>query len=145
VKLSWFDGGIYPPRPDILPDEVEFASDGGVIFIGEKGILLHDTYGANPRLYPQALSAAAAAVPRTMPRITWSHELNWTKAIRGEASASSPIETAAVLTETMLLGLAALRAGPGKKILYDAERGRIANFPDANQYLTREYRSGWAI
>src|SRR6202795_5089261 len=22
VKLSWFDGGIYPPRPDVLPDEV---------------------------------------------------------------------------------------------------------------------------
>jgi hypothetical protein len=129
----------------MLPDEVELASDGGGIFIGEKGILLHDTYGANPRLYPQALSAAAAAVPRTTPRITWSHELNWTKAIRGEASASSPIETAAVLTETMLLGLVALRAGPGKKILYDAERGRIANFPDANQYLTREYRAGWAI
>jgi len=145
VKLSWFDGGIYPPRPDILPDEVELASEGGVIFIGEKGILLHDTYGANPRMYPQALSAAAAAVPKSIPRILWSHELNWTKAIRGEATASSPLESAAALTETMLLGLVALRTGQGKKILYDAERGQIANFPDANQYLTREYRAGWAI
>ena len=26
----------------------------------------------------------AAKVPKTMPRITWSHELNWAKAIRGE-------------------------------------------------------------
>ena len=95
VKLSWFDGGIYPPRPDILPDEVELASEGGVIFIGEKGILLHDTYGANPRLYPHELTAAAAAVPKSIPRIPWSHELNWTKAIRGEATASSPIEYAA--------------------------------------------------
>ena len=145
VKLSWFDGGIYPPRPDILPDEVELASEGGVIFIGEKGILLHDTYGANPRLYPHELTAAAAAVPKSTPRIPWSHELNWTKAIRGEATASSPLESAARLTETMLLGLVALRTGQGKKILYDAERGQISNFPDANQYLTREYRAGWAI
>ncbi len=45
----------------------------------------------------------------------------------------------------MLLGLVALRAGQGKKILYDVERGQITNFPDANQYLTREYRAGWAI
>jgi len=145
VKLSWFDGGIYPPRPDLLPDDVELKSEGGVIFIGEKGILLHDTYGANPRLYPQALAEAAAAVPKSIPRIMWSHELNWTKAIRGEAKASSPIEYGAQLTETMLLGVVALRAGQGKKILYDGERGQITNIADANQYLTRDYRAGWAI
>jgi predicted dehydrogenase len=145
VKLSWFDGGIYPPRPDVLPDEVELASEGGVIFIGDKGILMNDTYGANPRVYPQALTEAAAATPKSIPRILWSHELNWTKAIRGEARASSPIEYAAQLTETMLLGLVALRTGPGKKILYDGERGRITNIAEANQYLSREYRAGWAI
>jgi hypothetical protein len=145
VKLSWYDGGIYPPRPDALPDEVVLASEGGVIFVGEKGILLHNTYGANPRLYPQSLEEAAAAVPKSIPRIAWSHELNWIKAIRGEAKSSSPIEYAAQLTETMLLGLVALRAGQGKKILYDGERGQITNVPEANQYLTREYRAGWAI
>jgi len=145
VKLSWFDGGIYPPRPDILPDDVELKSEGGVIFIGEKGILLHDTYGANPRLYPQTLAEAAAATPKSMSRIAWSHELNWAKAIRGEAKASSPIEYAAQLTETMLLGVVALRTGQGKKILYDGERGLITNIADANQHLTREYRAGWAI
>jgi hypothetical protein len=145
VKLFWFDGGIYPPRPDVLPDDVDLKSEGGVIFIGEKGILLHDTYGANPRLYPQALAEAAAAIPKSIPRITWSHELNWIKAIRGEAKASSPIEYAARLTETMLLGVAALRAGPGKKILYDGESGRVTNIAGANQYLTRDYRAGWEI
>jgi predicted dehydrogenase len=145
VKLSWFDGGIYPPRPEVLPDDVELASEGGVIFIGDKGVLLHDTYGANPRLYPQTLRETAAAVPRSLPRIAWSHEFNWTKAIRGEAAASAPIEYAARLTETMLLGLVALRAGPGKKILYDGQRGQITNYAGASQYLTREYRCGWAI
>jgi predicted dehydrogenase len=143
VKLTWFDGGIYPPRPDLLPDDVVLKSEGGVIFIGENGILLHDTYGANPRLYPPSLMEAAATIPKSIPRIAWSHELNWTKAIRGEAKASSPIEYAARLTETMLLGLVALRTGQGKKILYDGESGQITNIADANHYLTREYRAGW--
>jgi predicted dehydrogenase len=143
VKLSWFDGGIYPPRPDLLPDDVTLKSEGGVIFIGEKGILLHDTYGANPRIYPESLMDAAGAVPKSTPRIQWTHELNWTKAIRGEAKASSPFEYAAQLTETMLLGLVALRAGQGKKIVYDGAAGQVTNFPDANQYLTRDYRAGW--
>jgi predicted dehydrogenase len=145
VKLFWNDGGIFPPRPDMLPDEIDLAGEGGVIFIGEKGILLHDTYGANPRLYPQSLLEQAAAVPKSMPRIAWSHEFNWAKAIRGEAKASSPFEYAAQLTETMLLGIVALRTGQGKKLLYDGERGEITNHADANQYLTRDYRAGWSI
>jgi predicted dehydrogenase len=145
VKLSWFDGGIYPPRPDILPDDIELKSGGGVIFIGEKGILLNDTYGANPRLYPKDLAEAAAAVPTSIPRIPWTHELNWIKAIRGEAKASSPLEYAAKLTETMLLGLVALRTGQGRKIQYDGERGQVTNIAEANEYLSRDYRAGWAI
>jgi predicted dehydrogenase len=145
VKLTWYDGGLYPPRPDVLPDDVVLKSEGGVIFIGEKGILLNETYGSNPQLYPASLMERAAAVPQSIPRITWGHEMNWAKACKGQAKASSPIEYAAQLTETMLLGLVALRAGQGRKILYDGANMRITNIPDANQYLTREYRAGWAI
>jgi predicted dehydrogenase len=145
VKLHWTDGGILPFRPDGLPDDVDLKSDGGVIFVGDKGLLVHGTYGSNPELHPRSLMEQAALVPKSIPRIEWSHELNWAKAIRGEAKASSPLEYAARLTETMLLGLAALRAGQGRKIVYDGERGQITNVPDANQYLTREYRAGWEI
>ena len=45
----------------------------------------------------------------------------------------------------MLLGVVALRAGQGKKMLYDGENMEFTNAPEANQYLTREYRAGWAI
>jgi hypothetical protein len=145
VKLNWYDGGLYPPRPDLLPDDVPLKSEGGVIFIGEKGILMHDTYGANPRLFPQSLSEEAALVPKSYPRIEWSHELNWAKAAKGLAKSSSPIEYGAQLTETMLLGLVALRTGQGRKILYDGANMRVTNIPEANQYLTREYRAGWNI
>src|SRR3954467_7372613 len=58
VKLFWSDGGLFPPRPDMLPDtgpDAVLKSEGGVIFIGEKGILINDTYGANPRVYPESL------------------------------------------------------------------------------------------
>jgi hypothetical protein len=71
--------------------------------------------------------------------------MNWVKAIKGETKASSPLEYAAQLTETMLLGIVALRAGQGRKILYDGDKMLVTNIPDANQYLTREYRAGWAV
>ena len=47
------------------------------------------------------------------------------------------------MTETILLGGVALRAG--KKVEYDAAKTEITNVPEANQYLTREYREGWEI
>ena len=145
VKLNWYDGGLYPPRPDLLPDDVTLKSEGGVIFIGEKGILMNDTYGENPRIWPDSLMQQAQSVPKSIPRIESSHELNWAKACKGQATASSPIEYAAQLTETMLLGIVALRTGQGRKIMYDGENMRVTNIPEANQYLTREYRQGWAV
>jgi hypothetical protein len=143
--MSWFDGGLMPPRPAQLPDSVVLDREGGVVFIGDKGILLHGTYGSKPKVYPEALMEAAVSVPRTMTRIVTSHEMNWANACKGQGQTTSPIEYAARLTEVMLLGNVALRAGQGVKILYDGATGRITNNEKANQYLTREYRAGWSV
>jgi hypothetical protein len=116
-----------------------------VAFIGTEGILLHGTYGEKPTLYPESLRAAAAAVPKTLPRVIGTHEMNWVAACKGQGPPSCPIEYAARLTEVMLLGVVALRAGQGQKILYDGDAMRITNVPEANQYLTREYRAGWSV
>jgi hypothetical protein len=45
----------------------------------------------------------------------------------------------------MLLGVVALRAGPSRKIIYDADKMQVTNMPEVNRFLTREYRSGWQI
>ncbi len=145
VKLSWYDGGLMPPRPDGLPDDVTFNREGQVIFIGDKGLLLHETYGLKPKLYPLELNDRTASVPAKYPRILTSHEMNWANAAKGIGEASSPFEHGAALTEVMLLGLVALRAGQGKKIYYDATNMTIPNAPEANQYLTRQYREGWSV
>ena len=145
VDLNWYDGGLMPARPDVLPDDVAFNAEGGVIFVGDKGILMHETYGRNPRLFPQSLMAAAAAVPEKYPRVAESHPMNWANACKGLGSAASPFEYAAPLTEVMLLGMVALRTGQGRKILYDGEAMKVTNVPEANQYLTREYRQGWQL
>ena len=51
--------------PTFCPTTSRSRAKGGVIFIGEKGILMHDTYGANPRLFPVSLTEDAALVPKT--------------------------------------------------------------------------------
>jgi predicted dehydrogenase len=147
VKVLWYDGGLMPPRPQFLPDDITLprGDGGGGVFIGTRGILTYDTYGNNPKVYPETLAQAAEKVPKTFPRIEVPHEVNFAQACKGEAKASAPFDYSAKLTETMLLGIAALRAGQGKKVLYDGAKMQFTNAPDANQYLTREYRAGWAI
>jgi hypothetical protein len=117
--------------------------------VGEKGILLHDTYGRNPRLYPETLTEAAKAVPQKYERVEADsqnnalHRMNWAKAARGLTKASCPFDYAGPLTETMLLGIVALRTGQGRRIQYDGVTGRVTNVTEANQFLQRDYRPGW--
>jgi predicted dehydrogenase len=153
VTITWNDGGLMAPRPDVLPDDVPLDRGGGVIFIGEKGILVHGTYGANPKVYPALLMEVAQKVPKTYPRIATNddmqrsarHRMNWANAIKGKEKNTCPFEYASRLTETMLLGVVAMRAGQGRRIYYDGEAGKITNIADANQYLQREYRKGWSL
>ncbi len=153
VKMTWCDGGLMPGRPEALPASVTLDRGGGVILIGEKGILLHETYGSRPRLYPESLMEEARRVPKTHPPIQTSdgpkrsapHRMNWIDAIRGRSKTTSPFEYAGPLTETMLLGVVALRTGQGRRIDYDGENGKITNVAQANQYLRREPRKGWEI
>ena len=42
----------------------------------------------------------------------------------------------------MLLGVVSLKAG-NKKLLYDGANMQITNVPEAIQYLSRPYRTGW--
>ena len=145
VRVNWYDGGLMPPRPDLLPDDVVLNREGGVMYIGEWGVLIHETYGSKPQLFPQSLLEQAQTIPQTYPRIGDDHETNWVRASKGEAQATCPFEYAAPLTEVMLLGLVALRAGQGRTIVFDPAAMSITNHPEANQYLTREYRPGWEL
>ncbi len=54
VRMTWYDGGLTPPKPVEIGDE-ELNKGGGVLYIGTKGKLMHDTYGFNPRLLPKSL------------------------------------------------------------------------------------------
>ena len=69
-------------------------------------------------------------------------KMNWVNAAKGKTESSCPFEYAARLTEVMLLGVVALRAG--KKIDYDGANMRVTNVSAANDFLRREYRQGWA-
>jgi predicted dehydrogenase len=146
IAMTWYDGGILPPTPEGFPADLTMSPDGGVLFVGSKGMLMHETYGEKPTLIGEGLTEKAARIPKSLPRIAGGmggHEMNWIRAIRGEEKISSPFEYAVPLNETMILGVVALRAD--QAIEYDGVAGRVTNVADANQYLGRTYRKGWEL
>ncbi|NIJ28457.1 putative dehydrogenase [Sphingomonas insulae] len=146
VTMTWYDGGLMPPTPDAMLADARMNPDGGVLYVGDRGMLMHDTYGEKPVLVGDGVAARAAAVPVSLSRIRGGregHEMNWIRAIRGEEAISSPFSVAVPLNETMILGMVALRAD--QPIEYDGVSGRITNVADANRFLDREYRKGWSL
>jgi hypothetical protein len=142
VKLTWYDGGLLPPKPVELPDNEQLNKGGGALLVGTKGKLLHDTYGLRPRLLPTSLHASVGKPLQKLARIPGEdHEMNWVGAAKATTQASSPFEYAAKLTEVMLLGVVALRAG--RKIEYDGAAMRVTNVAAANDFLQRAPRTGW--
>jgi len=71
------------------------------------------------------------------------NERVWIDAFKKGEESSGTFLKAEALTQAILLGGVALRAG--KKVVYDPDKIKIANMEEANQYLTREYRPGWEI
>ena len=164
IKVSWFDGGLLPQRPDeLLPEEAFGNWDGGVLFVGTKGKLLVDCYGDNPRLLPTKLMKESTLPAEKLARVKEGHYLQWVNACiagYGKAKTSSPFEYAGPFTESILIGNLALRSfllknptakGWGdkwlgrKKLLWDAKNMKITNFDEANQFVKREYRDGWSL
>jgi hypothetical protein len=45
----------------------------------------------------------------------------------------------------MYVGHLAMRAGVGKKLLWDGPNMKCTNMPELNQYVKREPRKGWEL
>ncbi|MCA0228836.1 MAG: Gfo/Idh/MocA family oxidoreductase [Bacteroidetes bacterium] len=165
IKVSWYDGGILPELPEeLLPGESFGNSDGGVLFIGTKGKLMADCYGAKPRLLPLKANETLN-IPETIPRVpNEDHYLQWVNACiagYGKGVTSSPFEYAAPFTESILIGNLAIRSwmlrdnptakrsvdryNGRKKLYYDAPNMKITNYDLANQFVKRDYREGWSL
>ena len=142
LTLSWYDGGLRPPRPRDLNPDVPFG-DNGRLLVGEKGSI----YGN--RLVPDELNRSYPRPAKTIPRSP-GHYQEWINACKGGQPAGSNFDWAGPLAEVVLLGNIALRrslreALTFQSLAWDGPNQKITNLPEANQFLRRENRPGWQI
>lgn len=150
VKVTWYDGGLMPRRPDAMePNRQLGDKDGGVLFIGDDGIIMCGCYGRNPRLVPEtSMKKFAKNRPeKTIPRIEGGedgHEADWIRACKGGKPASSNFDNSGPLTEMVVMGNLAINH-PGKKLMWDGDAMRVTNFEEANKWVNPPYRKGWHL
>jgi predicted dehydrogenase len=140
VKVTWFDGGIMPPRPaGIEPGRGLLAA----IFYGDKGVIMQRDHGGVPELVPadKNFKGPDPWLPRT-----GDIYADWITAIRNNKKSCNDFSVAAKLTEIMLLSNVAVASQKANVALeYDHENMKITNLPAANNLFHYEYRAGWSL
>ena len=136
VKLHWCDG---TKRPDILKEKKIDWGDG-VLFVGDKGMLLADY--SRRILMPEAEFKDFKAPEKTIAS-SIGHHAEWIAACKDGRPTTCNFAYSGALTETVLLGNVAYRTG--KKLAWDGAALKATNCPEADAYLRREYRKGWTL
>jgi predicted dehydrogenase len=148
VNVTWWDGGLMPARPDELEAGRKMGDDdGGLLFIGDKGMMMAGCYGASPRIIPETAMRAYKKPEPTIDRVEGGidgHEQDWVRACKGGKPASSNFNYSGPLSEMVLMGNLAVRF-PDKRLLWDGEKMEVTNDSEANAYVKREYREGWKL
>jgi hypothetical protein len=144
VILHWYDGGLVPARPQELDDGRELNREDGLLFVGDKGKMLVEGWGgSSPRLIPEKRMQEYTRPAKTLPR-SIGHHKEWIEACKTGTATRSNFDFAGPLTEAVLLGTICVRMGGGK-LIWDSEKLKITNVPEANKYIHYEYRKGWAL
>jgi len=146
VTMTWWDGGLMPPRPPELEQGRMVGDDGGGCFFrGDKGLLMCGTYGENPRIVPETKMQEYTRPAKTIPRSKGIRE-EWIEAIKKGTKSTTDFSYSGPLTEAMLLANVAVRlADKNVKLLWDGAKMEFTNLPEANELLHFNYRPGWSL
>jgi len=143
VRVTWYGGGLMPPRPEELEPGRQWTRNGnGILFVGDKGKIMCPGWGGNPRIIPETKMKAYKRPAKTLARSN-GHHRDWLDACKGGKPASSNFDYAGHMTEVILLGNVALRTG--KKLTWDGPNMKATNAPEADKYIRPEYHNGWKL
>ena len=143
VKYTWSDGGLIPPLPKELELGRDLPSEAGTLLFGSKATALCSFYYETVRIIPEArMKELATSLPeKSIPRVQGGPFAEWVRACKGGPKAGSNFDYSGPFTEAVLLANVAIRTR--RRIEWDAANLQVTNLPDANQFITKEYRPGW--
>ena len=140
--LWWYDGGKLPPAA-LFPGAK--YGENGIVFVGNQDVMLTD-YNGGASFRSGRKVADFKQIPETLPKCKdWDrcHYEEWITACKGGPKSLSDFEVAGPMTEIVLLGNVAVRAG--HPITWDRSAMRVTNDEAANGFVRQRDRKGWTI
>jgi hypothetical protein len=142
VRLTWYDGGLQPPRPEGLEEDKLLEAEGQ-LFVGDRGAILCGFNGRRPKLLPADKMKNYKLPSKTLPRSP-GHQREWLDACKGEKiEPGANFMFSGVVTEALLLGNVALRMG--QRLQWDQAQLKAVNATSAQQYIRPDRRTGWPL
>ncbi len=140
-----------------MTENKELAEEG-MMFVGDKGQILGGFRGENPQLISEARMRAFRAannLPEPAPRQRGggggrrggdpsARNAAWISAFKGGPASYGDFLLARPISDAVNLASISLRLG-GRRLLWDSAGAKITNIPEANSFLTRQYRPGWEL
>jgi predicted dehydrogenase len=138
VQLTWHHGA--GKQPSLLTAEQAAKWKTGVLFVGEKGMLLSN-YDHHALLPEKEFEGFVPPTPSIKDSI--GHHKEWIRACKAGGETTCQFDYSGPLSEAVLLGNVAYRTG--KKLEWDPVYLRATNAKEAEQFIQHHYREGWGI
>jgi predicted dehydrogenase len=138
VQVIWYDNAKRPPAAIRALLEGDDLPGAGSIFVGTQGVLVLP-HVARPMLYPDK-KFKNLRLPDVREEDHWGR---YVEACLGGTPTTAGFNYSGPLAEAVLVGTVALRF-PQTTLNWNAAQLTF-NESEANQFIRRQYRSGWAV
>ena len=137
VALTWYDG---KGKPEVVAERGVKGCSSGVLFVGDKGAIIadYDKHALLPESDYHDFQGTAPTIPSSI-----GHHAEWIAACKDGRPTTCHFDYSGALTEAVLLGNVSFRTG--QKLEWDADHLKATNCPEAENFLHREYRTGWTL
>ena len=89
-------------------------------------------YAGSPRIMPEEKHRQFPVPERKLPRIKGTHQDDFLRACKDGQPSCADFSYSGPLTEMVLLGCLAIKAGVGQKVQWDSRALRCTNMPELN-------------
>ena len=144
LKMVWYDGGLRPFRPDLVPEGAAMSENGRLI-VGEEGVILDSA------IYDEKRRKEVGEIPKTLERSP-GHYAEFVLACKDpkKQPARMNFDEAGPLAQVVLMGNVALRVGLREELTrirlhWDQEQFKFTNSEEANLHVHKKYRDGWTL
>lgn len=143
LDVFWYEGGIKPATPKSLIKKGKKMPQDGVMFVGDKGMILAD-YGYQNTVLLDVKNEEQVLTSVKVPEFELIDQTSeMIRAFKGGKTSRGDFENVQTVAEAICFGNLAIRMDD--RLEWDNKKMKVINLDAANEFISRKYRPGWEL